>query len=230
MPDKKRKILYAASAHLFIFAFFAASASAQFAQPQPAGTGQGGEDFFAYAKFFYPFALSAAAILAVAMLVIAGVEMMIPVESRRTAAKEKIWSALGGLLLAALSYLILQTINPNLTQLKLTPPTVTIPANTNSNQGFGNNGVIGGVGTNTGGKAVGPTGNTCSPPCSPGQSCNINGQCVNSSYWCFKVETSVFGASVETPIQKWNSNSECLSNCTQSKVGGNQTPFCQISS
>ena len=89
-------------------------------------------DFISYAKFLYPFALSVAAILAVAMIVIAGMEMVTfswnPV--RLQSAKEKIWAALGGLLLAALSFLILRTINPDLITLRLSPPKVTITSQT----------------------------------------------------------------------------------------------------
>ena len=89
-------------------------------------------DFISYAKFLYPFALSVAAILAVAMIVIAGMEMVTfswnPV--RLQSAKEKIWAALGGLLLAALSFLILRTINPDLITLRLSPPKVTVTSQT----------------------------------------------------------------------------------------------------
>jgi len=97
----------------------------------PAGQGAS-PDFISYAKFLYPFALSVAAILAVAMIVIAGMEMVTfswnPV--RLQSAKEKIWAALGGLLLAALSFLILRTINPDLITLRLSPPKVTVTSQT----------------------------------------------------------------------------------------------------
>ena len=71
--------------------------------------------------------LSAAAILAVFMLVLAGVEMMTAVEKWRTDAKQRIWNALLGLLLAALSFVILKTIDPQFLDLKLTPVEVTGP-------------------------------------------------------------------------------------------------------
>ena len=71
--------------------------------------------------------LSAAAILAVFMLVLAGVEMMTAVEKWRTDAKQRIWNALLGLLLAALSFVILKTIDPQFLNLKLTPVEVTGP-------------------------------------------------------------------------------------------------------
>ncbi|MDP3762956.1 MAG: hypothetical protein Q8Q97_02695 [bacterium] len=108
---------------------FAAAGTISGAAP----TGQSASpDFISYAKFLYPFALSVAAILAVVMLVIAGMEMVTfswdPV--RLKSAKEKIWAALGGLLLAALSFLILRTINPDLITLRLSPPKVTVTSQT----------------------------------------------------------------------------------------------------
>ncbi len=88
---------------------------------------QSGGNSFSWISFFYSFLLSAAAILAVFMLVLAGVEMMTAVEKWRTDAKERIWNAIIGLLLAALSFLILKTIDPKFLDLKITPVEVTGP-------------------------------------------------------------------------------------------------------
>jgi len=84
-------------------------------------------DFLGYAKFLYPFMLSVAAVLAVIMIIIAGLEMMTASEGLREDAKKKIWAAVLGLLLAVGSYLILKTINPQLLELKLTLPTISTP-------------------------------------------------------------------------------------------------------
>lgn len=64
--------------------------------------------------------------LAVLMITIAGIEHIAGAgnESKRTAAKEKMWGALLGLILAATSYLILNTINPNLLKLDLNVNTI----------------------------------------------------------------------------------------------------------
>lgn len=94
--------------------------------PASQGEQQGGS-FFSWIGFFYSFLLSVAAILAVFMLVLAGVEMMTAVEKWRTDAKQRIWNALLGLLLAALSFVILKTIDPQFLNLKLNPVEVTGP-------------------------------------------------------------------------------------------------------
>src|SRR3989344_143074 len=67
-----------------------------------------------YLQRVYYFALTAAVILAILMLVIAGVEYTAAgvSPSAKEDAKKRIMYALGGLLLALLSWLILNTINP----------------------------------------------------------------------------------------------------------------------
>lgn len=94
-------------------------------------------DFFGYAQFLYPFALSVAAVLAVIMLIIAGLEMMTASEGLRSDAKQKIWGAVLGLLLAVGSYLILNTINPDLVKLKLNPPKVNVQGSGQQQPGSG---------------------------------------------------------------------------------------------
>ena len=85
------------------------------------------QDFLAWARWIYPFALSMAAVLAIAMIVIAGIQMMIPSPGAKEDAKKKIMNAVLGLLLAVGSYLILNTINPNLLKLELKPPVLQSP-------------------------------------------------------------------------------------------------------
>ncbi|OGF68963.1 hypothetical protein A3H65_00170 [Candidatus Giovannonibacteria bacterium RIFCSPLOWO2_02_FULL_45_14] len=103
---------------LFLFAsslFFSIASAAI----DPAPTATSNTDFTGYAKFIYPFVISVGAILAVIMLIIAGLQMMTASEGQRTAAKERIQNALLGLLLLVGVYLILHTINPDLLNLKI---------------------------------------------------------------------------------------------------------------
>ena len=83
-----------------------------------------------YLSWLFRFALAAAAFLAVVQIVIGGIQMMIggASETQRSSAKSRIQDAIYGLLLALASWLILYTINPNLAQMKLTIPEVTIKA------------------------------------------------------------------------------------------------------
>ena len=61
-------------------------------------------------------------VLAVLMMVIAGIEHVggAAKESSRSAAKERMWGALLGLILALISYIILNTINPDLLTINVT--------------------------------------------------------------------------------------------------------------
>src|SRR3989344_6487760 len=90
---------------------------------QPVGT-----DFTAYFKGWTRLLIGVAGILAVIVITIAGVEYIMAgdSESRISEAKDKIWRAILGLLLAIAAYLILITINPQLLKTKMeleaTPP------------------------------------------------------------------------------------------------------------
>ena len=70
----------------------------------------------AYFSYVYNGALTLAVALAIIMIVIGGIEYTTSwaSPSAKGAAKTKIWSAIGGLVLALLSYLLLTTINPDL--------------------------------------------------------------------------------------------------------------------
>lgn len=83
------------------------------------GGGAPPNEWLAYASYAYPFAISVGAILAVIMLIIAGLQMMTASEGMRSAAKEKIQNALIGLFLLLGIYLILRTINPALLNLRI---------------------------------------------------------------------------------------------------------------
>lgn len=123
--------------------------------PLPEGDNQlnteGG--FIEYAKQFFPFLLSIAAILAVVMIVVGGIQYTASAgsESAVKDAKDRIVNALLGLLLAVTAWLILYTINPDLIKLQINV-----------------NAPTGGNGGNTG---SGNTNNTAAPdaPALPGQ-------------------------------------------------------------
>lgn len=88
-------------------------------QPIP-GVGQQVSSFPEYVKKIIPFILSLAAVLAVVMIVIGGIQYAISeaIDSKADA-RDRITQAIFGLLLALLSYLILYTINPQLVNLQL---------------------------------------------------------------------------------------------------------------
>src|SRR3989344_2382844 len=96
----------------------------------------GGENIFGqYMASFIPFVLAFAAVAAVTQIVIGGFEYALSEAiTNKQEAKDRISSALSGLLLALASFLILNAINPNLTSLQLTvPPIGTLPAQTRGN-------------------------------------------------------------------------------------------------
>jgi len=92
---------------------------------QPIGT-----DFTAYFNGWVRLLIGVAGVLAVIVITIAGVEYIMAgdSESRISEAKDKIWKAIFGLLLAIGAYLILYTIDPRLlkTKLKLEAPTINL--------------------------------------------------------------------------------------------------------
>lgn len=114
MPMSNKKIILFA-ALLLIFG----SLNAQALEITTASSVPPPDDFLSYARFLYPFALSVAAVLAVIMIIIAGLEMMTASEGLREDAKKKIWGAVLGLLLAVGTFLILRTINPQLLNLRI---------------------------------------------------------------------------------------------------------------
>lgn len=88
---------------------------------QSAGqAGQTSSLFPQFIRWMLPFVLSLAAVLAVIMIVVAGVRMVIQSDNpaAREDAKARIWAAIGGLVLAFAAFLILRTINPDLVGLK----------------------------------------------------------------------------------------------------------------
>lgn len=85
--------------------------------------------FKEFLVWLYRFALSSAAILAIIMIIMGGIEYIISggSSSKRESARKKIEQALLGLLLAVGAYLILYTINKDLVEKSFKIPEVTIP-------------------------------------------------------------------------------------------------------
>jgi len=83
-------------------------------------TAAGGATLQTYIPGIYKLGVGMAGVLAVLMITWGGLEyMMSEAVSSKAEAKKRIWSALGGLILAFLSYVILYTINPNLVTFSL---------------------------------------------------------------------------------------------------------------
>ncbi|MCH8986799.1 hypothetical protein IIA94_01380 [Patescibacteria group bacterium] len=80
---------------------------------------QGGlfeNNFLVFLNWLFPFMIATATILAVIMIIFAGFRWMVGAVSppQVEEAKTMIWAALIGLTIALFSYLVLNTINPNL--------------------------------------------------------------------------------------------------------------------
>ena len=152
-------------------------------QPLP-GVGQTVSTFVEYVTNLIPFILMLAAVLAVVQIVIGGMEWAFS-ESilAKGEGKERITQALYGLLIALLSWLILNTINPDLVNLKLTIPGL---PNTNTLGGAG----TGGVGTGFPGKPCTNPSECASGICSGGF-CDVSGSGATSLVAC---RTSTGGA------------------------------------
>jgi len=83
-----------------------------------------------YLSWLFRFALAAAAFLAVLQITIGGIQIIFggASETARTNAKARISDAIWGLLLALGSFLILSTISPQFTDMKLTIPEIKMVA------------------------------------------------------------------------------------------------------
>lgn len=106
---------------------------------------------------FYQFALAASGVLAFGAIVYGGFKYTLAAgnPSGQSEAKQWIWGALQGIILLAAAYLILRTINPKLTELRLptlrsigpsgSPQAPSPPPTTNTNTGGA---ILEDVGTN----------------------------------------------------------------------------------
>ena len=119
------KIISAIAILTFLFVavalpVFAANEPIKFVPLAPLPGQTGGEvNLGGYFVSMYKFIIGAAGVLAVLMIVIAGVEYMSPMPSSKESGKNRALAAIFGLLLALVSYLILNTINPDLVNFKL---------------------------------------------------------------------------------------------------------------
>jgi len=83
-----------------------------------------------YIKNLYEIGVGLAGALAVVMVVVGGLEYIASAAnpSARTDANRRIWAALGGLLLALFSFLLLRTINPNLVDFSVRLDKIEVPS------------------------------------------------------------------------------------------------------
>ncbi|MBI2609780.1 hypothetical protein HYW53_01215 [Candidatus Giovannonibacteria bacterium] len=157
------------------------------------------KDFLGWARFLFPLGLSAAAILAVLMIVIGGIQMMgsFGNVALRTQAKEKIYSALFGLAIAVLSFLILYTINPQLLKMQISVPALQI---TELNK-FESGGNVEQYQTG------GPEAKICT-----------GDTCQDVKYNCLAVYKGGYNPVVAGPYIGVNGRKECLVKCTDEFV------------
>lgn len=103
------------------------------------GLSNASTDFGAYINQLYLLSISLAALLAVIKIIIAGVKWMLSdVVTSKADAKKEIWGSITGLVIILAAFVVLNTINPNLTNLNvlsgaapltpLSPPTSPPPS------------------------------------------------------------------------------------------------------
>ena len=120
MKKTRSKIVFLAITALSLFVLSAISAHAALLEPSIGG-GDTGTNPGEYFKNIYNLMVGIAGVLAVIMIVVGGLEYIASAAnpSAKESAKKRIWAAIGGLLLALSSYLILQTVNPDLVKFDL---------------------------------------------------------------------------------------------------------------
>jgi hypothetical protein len=126
----KKRILQIFTPTLFLLFFAANNVFAQgykLLAPFPTLTQTEGVPFPVYLKALVVLIVGLSIIFAVIMIVIGGIEyVMAAVPSAKSDGKKKIMGAIGGLILAIFSYLLLYTINPDLTLVGLNLRSVTV--------------------------------------------------------------------------------------------------------
>ncbi|MCR4306846.1 MAG: pilin [Candidatus Yonathbacteria bacterium] len=121
MKKTKPQIIFIAVSALFLFILSGVSAYAALLEPSIGGGVNVDANPGEYFNKIYRLMVGVAGVLAVIMIVIGGLEYIASAAnpSAKASAKNRIWAAIGGLLLALSSYLILQTINPDLVNFNL---------------------------------------------------------------------------------------------------------------
>ncbi|MDD5318397.1 MAG: pilin [Candidatus Pacebacteria bacterium] len=144
-------------------------------------------DFPTYLNSMYKLGIAAAGVLAVIMIVVGGIQYMTSEAiGSKEEGKDRIWSAIWGLVLALMSFIILNTINPKLLNLNLSISQVNgtagTPATAN-NQLFATTTGTAGVNPYTGYNALtgayglpgqAPTADSLSPAPGGGQTATVN--------------------------------------------------------
>ena len=120
MKKTRSQIILLAISALSLFMFSAVYAHATLLEPSVGG-GNTSADPGEYFNNIYRLMVGITGVLAVIMIVVGGLEYIASAAnpSAKESAKKRIWAAIGGLLLALSSYLILQTINPDLVNFNL---------------------------------------------------------------------------------------------------------------
>ena len=130
------KVFFLSLGLLIPFFTFADPLVYELSAPIPGGNDTA-NGFTQYISFLFPFLLSIAAISALIMFIIGGIQYTLGGASpeQMKSARERISNAIWGLLLAVFSVLILQTINPELIKLSLTLEDVGTQSGTSPNNG-----------------------------------------------------------------------------------------------
>ncbi len=181
----------------------------ELAAPLPGGKPQI-STFFEYVKYFVPFLLSLASILALVMFTIGAIEYMFSEGGEGNKdGKDKMTSAIFGILLAAGSVLILQTINPKLVTLSFEIEQLTSTVVEQPNAGctscggscWGDDCVGGKTCANKGNGPKGPF--LCeSPPTSCSPSCGAGFVCITNATGAECVDMTDLGSSRECTAEQ----------------------------
>jgi len=151
---------------------------------EPEVLGQSGEatgDFVQYVQGIYKTFLIVIVFLAVLLFIIGGLEYMLSAAvPTKSAGMRRLYAAVGGLVLALSSYLILNIINPDLTTINLDLARVgeNIPSGSSGGGNTGGTGGGGGTGGSGGGGAYTP-GAVLTGPIPNTPDCETNPECVS---------------------------------------------------
>ncbi len=121
MKKTRSQITILAASLFSLFMFSVVYAHAALLLEPSIGGGNASANPGKYFNNIYRLMVGITGVLAVIMIVVGGLEYIASAAnpSAKESAKKRIWAAIGGLLLALSSYLILQTINPDLVNFNL---------------------------------------------------------------------------------------------------------------